>query len=109
MSRERFRRRRRSSPRGRHDAAGHSTRALLLIGGFVVGALLEWLRSQPRSVHWGWQSDMLAILLAAWAAVALLVWWPGRSERRLPLAAALMLAMVFVGTLVMHELINHGT
>jgi cytochrome bd-type quinol oxidase subunit 2 len=108
MSRERHRRRRSSRPREQRYAAAHSTRALLLIGGFVIGALLEWLRSQPRSAHWGWQSDTLATLLAAWMAVALLLWWPDRGERRLPFAAGLMLAMLFLGTLVMHELINHG-
>ncbi|MBA3944035.1 MAG: hypothetical protein H0X37_05670 [Herpetosiphonaceae bacterium] len=107
MRRERSRRRRSSRTHERRYATAHSTRALLLIGGFVAGALLEWVRSQPRSVHWGWQSDTIATLLAAWAAVALLAWWPERSERQLPGAAALMLAMLFLGTLVMHELINH--
>ncbi len=107
MRRERSRRRRSSRTHERRYGAAHSIRALLLICGFVVGALLEWVRSQPRSVHWGWQSDTVAILLAAWAAVALLAWWPERTERQLPATAALMLAMLFLGTVVMHELMNH--
>ena len=79
---------------------------LLLVGSFLIGAALEWVRSTPWSAQWGWRADTFAILVAAWLGVALLAYWPHLSARLLPRAAGLLLAVLFFGTLLMHALIN---
>ncbi len=72
----------------------------------MIGAGLEWVRAQPTSASWGWQSDSVALLLAAWLAVALLAWWPNTGARQVPPRAGLLLGALFLGMLVMHELIR---
>ena len=81
--------------------------ALILIGSFVIGALLEWVRSLPFSAHWGWRLDMFSILVAAWLSLALLVKWPHHNDRNMTRVTGLLLLVLFIGSLIMHELINH--
>ena len=69
-----------------------------------MGAAVEWVRRQPHSTNWIWASDIIVVLLAAWAAGSLLALWPGLSTRRLPGLLAVMLAVVLLGAVIMHEL-----
>ena len=81
--------------------------ALLLVGSFAAGVILEWVRSLPFSARWGWRTDTFAVLVAVWLGACLMARWPHLKERMIPRIAALLLIVLFVGTLVAHELINH--
>ena len=78
---------------------------MLLVGSFAIGAVLELLRSVPAvAANWRW--DTALVLAAAWCVGVLAVRWPGTSERALPRLMALLLLVLFVGTLAMHYLLN---
>jgi hypothetical protein len=79
---------------------------LLLVGSFIVGMVLEYLRSLPVLIERSWRWDTFAILVAAWFGFVLVARTPLGEGRRLPFAAALILLALFGGSLLMHELIN---
>ena len=81
--------------------------ALLLIGSFAAGVILELVRSLPFSAQWGWRTDTFVVLVAVWLAACLMAQWPHLKERINPSIAALLLIVLFVGTLITHEMINH--
>lgn len=101
MSRTHVRRR----GRERHGTAGHSSQGLIILGGFVVGVGLEWVRFQPVFVESSWRWDTFLILVAAWISVVMLAYAQKGSAHQLPRLAALTLGMLFLGSLIMHEVL----
>lgn len=97
--------RRRRSSTSYQGPTRRQIQAMVLCGSFAVGVGLEWLRSLPTSSSYSWRSDTLAVLLAAWASVALLLWWPRGREHPIR-TAGLLLLVLYLGTLLAHELIN---
>lgn len=87
------------------DGAG-AVHALLLLLSFLLGAALDWIRHQPYSFTWGWRTETFIILVAAWLSVALLSRWP-RHEKYLMRTAGVLLLMLFLGSLVIHQLLDH--
>lgn len=73
---------------------------------FIVGAVLDWVRHQPYSLTWGWRVETFVILVAAWLCVSLMTRWP-RHEKYVVRTAALLLFVMFCGSLVIHELLDH--
>ena len=80
--------------------------ALLVLLSFILGAVLDWIRHQSYSFTWGWRTETFIILLAAWLGVSLLAWWP-RHEKYVARTAGLLLLVMFFGSLVIHELLDH--
>lgn len=80
--------------------------ALLLLLSFLLGGVLDWVRHQPYSFTWGWRTETLIILLAAWISVSLMTRWP-RHEKYVARTAGVLLLMLFLGSLVIHELLDH--
>lgn len=101
MSRTHVRRR----GRERQGSSRESSPGLLILGGFVVGVVLEWIRSQPFFVESSWRWDTFLILVAAWISVVVLANWLKGGTHDLPRSAALILGMLFLGSLVTHEVL----
>ena len=101
MSRTRVRR----SGRERHGMASYSSQGLLILAGFVIGVVLEWVRSQPFFIasSWGWGTFL--VLAAAWLSIVMLAYNQKGSAHQLPRSAALMLGMLFLGSLLMHAVL----
>jgi len=106
MARASAQRRRVSQAFQRARGGADAVHALLLILSFVVGAVLDWIRHQPYSFEWGWRIDTFVILVAAWISVSLMSRWP-RHEKYVPRTAAVLLLVMFLGSLVLHEVIDH--
>ncbi len=98
--------RRRSREHRRHRSASDAPQVLLLVGSFIVGMVLEYLRSLPALLDRSWRWDTFAILAAAWLGIVLVARTPQGEGNRLPFGAALILLVLFAGSLLMHELIN---
>lgn len=90
----------------RASGGADAIHALLLILSFILGAVLDWIRHQPYSFAWGWRMETFIILLAAWISVSLMSRWP-RHERYVARTAGVLLLMMFLGSLVLHELLDH--
>ncbi len=80
--------------------------ALLLLLSFLLGAVLDWVRHQPYSFTWGWRMETAIILGAAWLSVTLMARWP-RHEKYVARTAGVLLLMTFLGSLVIHEILDH--
>lgn len=91
-----------------HRATGgaQAVHALLLLLSFILGAVLDWVRHQPYSFKWGWRMETFIILVAAWICVSLMSWWP-RHEKYVARTAAVLLFVMFLGSLVIHEVLAH--
>lgn len=87
------------------DGAG-AIHALILLLSFLLGAVLDWLRHQSYSFTWGWRMETFIILVAAWISVSLMTRWPHHEKFVVRTAGALLL-MLFLGSLVIHELLDH--
>lgn len=79
---------------------------LLLILSFILGAVLDWIRHQAYSFTWGWRLETFIILTAGWFSVSLMSRWP-RHEKYVARTAAVLLLVMFLGSLVIHELLDH--
>jgi hypothetical protein len=80
--------------------------ALLLLLSFLLGAVLDWIRHQPYSFTWGWRLETFIILVAAWLSVSLMARWP-HHEKSVARTAGVLLLMLFLGSLVIHEVLDH--
>ncbi len=90
----------------RATSGASAVHALLLLLSFILGAVLDWLRHLPLSFTWGWRMETFIILLAAWLSVALMSHWP-RHEKYVVRTAGVLLLAMFLGSLVIHELLDH--
>lgn len=79
---------------------------LVLLLSFLLGAVLDWIRHQPYSFTWNWQMETFIILLAAWLSVSLVARWP-RHEHYLVRTAGVLLLVMFLGSLVIHAVLDH--
>lgn len=79
---------------------------LLLLLSLLLGAVLDWIRHQSYSFTWGWRMETFIILVAAWISVSLMTRWP-RHEKYVGRTAGLLLLVMFLGSLVIHELLDH--
>lgn len=97
---------RRQRRRSEHTTRGDLSvvPGLALVGSFVIGIVLEWLRTYAEIFQTDWRADMLAILVAAWICVALLSRDAGHDLLR---RSALVLGLLMLGSLVMHSLLTH--
>ena len=107
MARARAQRRRIS--RGVQRASGDADAMPLvpLLLSFLLGAALDWLRHQPYSLNWSWQMETLIILVAAWISVSLAGRW-SHDEKSIARPAAVLLLVMFLGSVVLHELLDHA-
>lgn len=80
--------------------------ALLLLLSFLLGTVLDWIRHQPYSFTWGWRMETAIILGAAWLSVSLMTRWP-RHEKYVVRTAGVLLLVMFLGSLVIHEILDH--
>jgi uncharacterized membrane protein len=80
--------------------------ALLVLLSFLLGAVLDWVRHQPYSFTWSWRMETFMILVAAWICVSLMARWP-RHEKYVGRTAGLLLLMMFLGSLLIHQLLDH--
>lgn len=80
--------------------------ALLLLLSFLFGAILDWVRHQPYSFTWGWRLETFSILVVAWLTVSLMARWP-RHEKYVVRTAGVLLLVMFLGSLVIHEALDH--
>ncbi len=80
--------------------------ALLLILSFLLGAVLDWIRHQSYSFTWGWRTETFIILVAGWLSVSLMSRWP-RHEKYVVRTAGVLLLVMFLGSLVIHEVLDH--
>lgn len=99
-------RRRASKAFQRATGGADAVHALLLLLSFILGGVLDWIRHQSYSFTWGWRTETLIILLAAWISVSLMTRWP-RHEKYVARTAGVLLLMLFLGSLVIHELLDH--
>ncbi len=106
MARAHAQRRRVSRAFERATRGADATHALLLILSFILGAVLDWVRHQPYSFTWGWRMETFIILVAAWIGVSLMSRWP-RHEKYVARTAGVLLLVMFLGSLVIHELLDH--
>ncbi len=106
MARAHAQRRRVSQAFERATRGADAIHALLLILSFILGAVLDWVRHQPYSFTWGWRMETFIILVAAWISVSLMSRWP-RHEKYVARTAAVLLLVMFLGSLVIHELLDH--
>ncbi len=106
MRRAQVQRRRASETFQRLTGGADAIHALLLLLGFLLGAVLDWIRHQPYSFTWGWQTETFIILLAAWLSVSLVARWP-RYEHYLVRTAGVLLVVMFLGSLVIHSVLDH--
>ena len=106
MRRAQVQRRRASETFQRLTGGADAIHALLLLLGFLLGAVLDWIRHQPYSFTWGWQTETFIILLAAWLSVSLVARWP-RYEHSLVRTAGILLVVMFLGSLVIHSVLDH--
>jgi hypothetical protein len=79
---------------------------LLLLLSFMLGAALDWIRHQPYSLTWSWQVETFIILVAAWISVSLVSRWP-HQQQSVARPAAILLLMLFLGSVVLHVLLEH--
>lgn len=98
--------RRRSRASQRATARTEVSPALLLVGSFLIGAALDWIRHQTYSFAWSWQTETGIILVAAWLSVTLLARWP-QFEIQIMRATGLLLLALLLGSLVLHMLLAH--
>lgn len=92
---------------GDRDRSGF-TPGLAIVGSFVLGVVLELARTRIPVFRADWRADTLAILVAAWICGFLLTRASGLGEHELPRWSALSLGLLLLGSVVMHNLINHG-
>lgn len=90
----------------RARAGADAIHALLLLLSFMLGAVLDWIRHQPYSFTWGWRTETFIILVAAWISVSLMAGWP-RHEKYVVRTAGVLLLVMFLGSLVIHEVLDH--
>ncbi len=106
MRRAQLQRRRASETFQRLTGGADAIHALLLLLSFLLGAVLDWVRHQPYSFTWGWQTETFIILLAAWLSVSLVARSP-RYEHYLVRTAGILLVVMFLGSLVIHSVLDH--
>ncbi len=106
MARAHAQRRRVSQAFERATRGADAIHALLLMLSFILGAVLDWVRHQSYSFTWGWRMETFIILLAAWTSVSLMAYWP-RYEKYLVRTAGVLLLVMFLGSLVIHEVLDH--
>ena len=106
MARAQARRRRMSQAVERVAGGVDAIHTLLVLVSFLLGAVLDWIRHQPYSFTWGWRTETFIILMAAWISVSLLARWP-RFEKNVVRIAGVLLLVMFVGSLVLHEILDH--
>jgi hypothetical protein len=107
MARARAHRRRASRVVHRARDRADMSYGLLLLLSFLLGAALDWIRHQPYSLAWDWRVETFIILVAAWISVSLMARWP-HHERSVARTAAVLLLLMFLGSLVIHEVLNHS-
>lgn len=90
----------------RHQAG--FTPGLAIVGSFVLGVILELARTRFPIFRADWRADTLAILVAAWICGFLLTRASGLSEHELPRWSGLSLGLLLLGSVITHQLINHG-
>jgi len=100
-----------SSQRRQQRAAAHSLvvwqrQALVVGGSFLIGIVMEWLRSLPVILEASWRVDTLVVLLAAWGAVILLTWWRETKQWASSATVALVLGALYLGTLMTHVVLT---
>lgn len=81
---------------------------LPVIGSFVIGMMLEWTRTYATVILADWRVNLAVILLASWAAIALLGGGVRFNDRAVAGKAGLALALLLLGSLVMHQLLVRG-
>jgi hypothetical protein len=106
MARARARRRRVSRTVERVRGGADAAHGLLLLLSFMLGAALDWIRHQPYSLNWSWQTETFIILIAAWISVSLVARWP-HHEKYIARTAAVLLLVMFLGSVILHELLDH--
>ena len=106
MGRAQVQRRRASQTFQRLTGGAEAIHALVLLLSFLLGAVLDWIRHQPYSFTWSWQTETFIILLAAWISVSLVARWP-RYEHYLVRTAGILLVVMFLGSLVIHAVLDH--
>ncbi len=94
--------------RARHSVRGDGSTSLALpvLGTFLLGMALEWLRSAPPLTERGWRWDTVTVLVAAWLTVVVIWRAPDGANDRLFGGATVGLVVLFLGSLLMHELLN---
>jgi hypothetical protein len=106
MARARSHRRRVSRAVERARGGPDAAHGLLLLLSFMLGAVLDWIRHQPFSLNWSWQTETFIILVAAWISVSLVGRWP-QHEKGIARTAAVLLLVMFLGSVVLHVLLDH--
>ena len=90
----------------RARGGAEAVHVLILILSFLIGAVLDWIRHQPYSFGWGWRMETFIILGAAGISIALMARWP-HHEKYVVRTAGLLLLVLFLGSLVLHEILDH--
>ena len=90
----------------RATGGASAVHALLLLLSLLLGTVLDWIRHQPYSFTWGWRMETFIILGAAWISVSLMARWP-RHEKYVVRTAGILLLVMFLGSLVIHEVLDH--
>ena len=97
---------RRRHAQGNNTVKVRQRQALVLVGSFLIGVVLEVFRVPELGLSMDWRLNTLLILLAAWTSVALLTWWRETKTWISPQIVGLMFVLLYLGTLLAHVVLG---
>lgn len=97
--------RRRQQARGERALLVWQRQTLVVLGSFLIGIVMEWIRSLPVILHATWRIDTLVVLLGSWSVIALLTWWRETKQWVSPAVVAMLMGVLFLGTLMTHSIL----